>query len=175
MSGNTSGSGTNSSESDTANLETGAGASAIAGPETGESAVATIASPEELVAELQSIRSRVMPILQATKDRYEGRVRRGYPTIIDNVQRGGIFGLTMDSGFGIYFQTDGQHLFAELHVTHLRTDTLSAANAEKFGGEPHIDRIDIDGSWDVYQYRDLLSRLLVHWNSQQTRTFRTDS
>lgn len=174
MSGTTSGSGGNN-PSETANLETGAGESAIAGPATGEASVAAMASPQELVAELESIRARVLPILQATKDRYEGRVRGGFPTIIDNVNRGGIFGLTLDSGFGIYFQTDGQHLFAELHLTHLRTDTLSAANAEKFAGRPEIDRIDIDGSWDVHRYRDLVSRLLMRWNSQQTRTYRTDS
>ncbi len=132
--------------------------------------VTAVAAPHPL-----AIRSRVLPILQATKDRYEGRVRRGYPTIIDNVQRGGIFGMTLDSGFGIYFQTDGQRLFAEVHVTHLRTDTLSAANAEKFGGEPYIDQIDIDGSWSTFRYRDLLSRLLVRWDGQQTRNYRTDS
>lgn len=174
MSGTTSSSG-GSSGSQTANLETGGGASTIVGSDGTDAPVATMASLPELIAELESIRARVLPLLEAVKHRYEGRVRGGYPTIINNVQRAGIFGLTLDSGFGIYFQTDGQHLFAEVHLTDQRTDTLSAANDEKFGGRPHIDRIDIDGSWDVHRYRDLVSRLLVRWNGQQTRTFRTDS
>ena len=135
----------------------------------------TAAGPAELVSRLEAIRSRVMPILEATKAAYVGRVRNGYPTLVDNVQRGGVFGLNLDPSFGVYFMTDGQTLFAEIHRVALRTDTLSAANYEKFSGAPVQDRREIDESWNDLQFRNLISELLSHWNTQQTVVYRVDS
>lgn len=135
----------------------------------------TAISPADLVARLETIRSRVMPILEATKRTYTGRVRNGYPTIVDNTQRGGVFGLNLDPGFGIYFMTDGQTLFAEIHRVSLRTDTLSSANSEKFSGAPLQERHDIDETWTEAQFRNLISELLSRWNTQQTVIYRVDS
>ena len=135
----------------------------------------TALSPAELITELERIRERVLPILEATRDAYVGRVRNGYPTIIDNVQRGGVFGLNLDPGFGVYFMTDGQTLFAEIHRVSLRTDTLAAANREKFAGTPVQDRREVDVSWSNFQFRDLISELLSRWNTQQTVIYRVDS
>lgn len=135
----------------------------------------TAISPADLVTRLQIIRSRVMPILEATKREYTGRVRNRYPTIIDNIERGGVFGLNLDPGFGIYFMTDGKDLFAEIHRVSLRTDTLSSANREKFAGRPLQERHDIDETWTEAQYRNMISELLSRWNTQQTVIYRVDS
>ena len=135
----------------------------------------TAISPAELVTRLEAIRSRVMPILEATKAVYVGRVRNSYPTLVDNVQRGGVFGLNLDPGFGVYFMTDGQTLFAEIHRVALLTGTLSAANYEKFSGTPVQDRREINESWNDLQFRNLISELLSHWNTQQTVVYRVDS
>ncbi|CAN5365701.1 hypothetical protein BH23CHL1_BH23CHL1_23620 [soil metagenome] len=139
------------------------------------SAETTAITPAELVSRLETIRSRVLPILEATRAAYVGRVRNGYPTLIDNVQGGGVFGLNLDPGFGVYFMTDGQTLFAEIHRVSLRTDTLSAANYEKFSGSPVQDRREIDESWNDLQFRNLISELLSLWNTQQTVVYRVDS
>ena len=132
-------------------------------------------SPADLISRLETIRLRVLPILEATKATYAGRVRNGYPTIVDNVQRGGVFGLNLDPGFGIYFMTDGQTLFAEIQRVSQRSDTLSAANHEKFAGAPVQERHDIDDTWTDVQYRNLISELLSRWNTQQTVIYRVDS
>jgi hypothetical protein len=132
-------------------------------------------SPADLISRLEAIRLRVLPILEATKATYIGRVRNGYPTIVDNIQRGGVFGLNLDPGFGIYFMTDGQTLFAEIQRVSQRSDTLSAANHEKFSGAPVQERHDIDETWTDVQYRNLVSELVSRWNTQQTVIYRVDS
>lgn len=135
----------------------------------------TALSPADLITRLETIRQRVLPILEATKAAYVGRVRNGYPSIVDNVQRGGVFGLNFDPGFGVYFMTDGQTLFAEIHRVSQRGDTLSAANGEKFAGAPVQERHDIDETWSEAQFRNLISELLNRWNTQQTVIYRVDS
>jgi hypothetical protein len=169
--------GQGSSQTGSVTRETGAGAAAEAQPEAAGSTMAATAtmSAEEAVGRLLELRARVMPILQAVRSEYQRRVRSGYPLIVDNVARGGVFGLTLDPGWGVYFMTDGTRLFAELHLTSLRYDTLAAANAEKFGGQPEIERRDIDAGWDDLQFRNLVSELLHFWNYQQTRIYRVDS
>lgn len=127
------------------------------------------------IARLEEIRSTVMPLLEAVKAEYEPRVRRGYPRIIDNVRRGGVFGLNLDVNHGIYFMTDGATVYAELHSMSLRTDTLSMANTEKFGGRPQHERIEIGDDWTELDFRNLVSRLLSIWNYQQLAIFRVDS
>jgi len=154
------------------NTETGAGAApAIERP----TATATAAGSAAFVARLSEIHDRVMPILSAIQREYAPRVMGGYPTLIDNVQRGGIFGISFAPGFGAYFMTDGTGLFAEMHLVSHRTDTLSAANGEKFGGEPKIIERPIDDTWTDLHYRNFVSELLSKWNFQQTRIFRVDS
>lgn len=154
----------------TVNQETGAGAAV----EPEQAGVAP-ASPEMLVARLEEIRARVMPILQSIKTEYTGRTRSGYPAIVDNVPRGGVFGLSLDPGWAVYVMTDGRSVFAELHETSLRTDTLSMANAEKFAASPQIDRREIDETWRDSDFRNLVSELLHGWNYQQLRIYRVDS
>ncbi len=141
---------------------------------------ATARTTEECIGQLQQLRSIVMPMLEAFRDQYTGRVRRGYPTLVDNVERGGVFGINLDPGFGAYFMTDGKSVYAELHRVAQRTDTLSAANYEKFSGRPLQERIDLDLDGDpgaewVRQSRNIISRLLNAWTMQQTFLFRVDS
>ncbi len=167
-------SGTRPSEnigSDARNMETGAGASVTVRDES-EQQGADVVDP---IAELERLRDRVLPILQAARQEYIGRVRTGYPMIVDNVRRGGIFGMHLDPGYGVFFMTDGERLFAELHFTSLRWDTLSAANAEKFAGKPVIEQYDIDSSWSEREARNLFAELLSKWNYQELRIYRTDS
>jgi hypothetical protein len=163
----------------TANIETGAGVAAeVEQPADAAGAIVqalAAPSPAELIERLEAIRARVMPILEAARREYSGRVRAGHPVLIDNVARGGIFGMTLDPGWGVYIMTDGERLYAELHRVSLRSDTLSAANAEKFAGSPVIDQREIDESWNDHTYRNLVSELLSKWNYQQLRIYRVDS
>ena len=130
----------------------------------------------ECIDRLRQLRAVVMPMLAACRDEYAGRGRPGYPHLVDNIERGGVFGINLDPGFGAYFMTDGQSVYAELHRVALRTDTLSAANYEKFSGSPTQDRIDLDLSGDlIRQSRNVISRLLNAWTQQQTFLFRVDS
>ena len=154
----------------TVNMETGAGAAVEP-----EQAVVATAGPEMLVARLEEIRARVMPILQSIRTEYTGRTRSGYPSIVDNVSRGGVFGLSLDPGWSVYFMTDGTRLVAELHETSLRTDTLSMANVEKFAARPQIDQREVDETWQDSDFRNLVSELLHGWNYQQLRIYRVDS
>ena len=135
----------------------------------------TALSPADLIARLETIRLRVLPLLEATKDAYVGRVREGYPTIVDNVPRGGVFGLNLDPGFGIYFMTDGETLYVEIHRVSLRGDALSAANTEKFSGAPAHERYEMDEATPEIQARNLIALLLNRWNTQQTVNYRVDS
>ena len=139
-----------------------------------------VMTPEECIARLRQLRGIAMPMLEACRDQYVNRVRTGYPTLVDNVEHGGVFGINLDPGFGAYFMTDGQSVYAELHRVSLRTDTLSAANYEKFSGSPVQERIDLaldadPGTLWVRQSRNVISRLLSAWTSQQTLLFRVDS
>lgn len=133
-------------------------------------------TPDEAIGLLRDLRASTMPILRAVKQEYENRARRGYPTLIDNVERGGVFGINFDPGFGIYFMTDGSRVFAELHRVDLRTEALSAANYEKFSGSPAQQEfpIDLDGD-TATQARNLVSQLLHAWINQQTFKYRVDS
>lgn len=133
-------------------------------------------TPEECIAQLQQLRSIVMPMLEACHERYTGRVRPGYPTLVDNIERGGVFGINLDPSFGAYFMTDGRSVYAEIHRVSLRTDVHSAANYEKFSGRPVQERVDLDLAGDlVRQSRNVISRLLNAWTQQQTFLFRVDS
>lgn len=136
----------------------------------------TTITAEECIDQLKQLRMIVMPMLEACRDQYSNRGRPGYPHIIDNIERGGVFGINLDPGFGAYFMTDGSSVYAEIHRVALRTDTLSAANYEKFSGRPTQDRIDLDLSGDlIRQSRNVISRLLNAWAQQQTFLFRVDS
>lgn len=132
-------------------------------------------SVEECLALLGAMRARLMPLLEATRAQYIGRLRNGYPRIVDNIERGGVFGLDFDPGFGIYFMTDGERVYAELHRVSLRVDTLSAANREEFAGRPVQQRFDLADSWTDLQLRNLVSELVSRWNWQQTAIYRVDS
>ena len=63
---------------------------------------------------LPHLRALIMPILDAVKDEYTGHARRGYPLLIDSVERGGFFGIALSPDYGLYFVTDGDRLYAEL-------------------------------------------------------------
>ena len=135
---------------------------------------------EDCIGQLQQLRAVVMPMLEACHDEYQSRCRPSYPYVVDNIERGGVFGITLDPGFGAYFMTDGQDVYGEIHRVALRTDTLSAANYEKFSGRPVQERVELDLTGDpgtlwVRQCRNIISRLLNYWTQQQTNLFRVDS
>ncbi|HMM43575.1 MAG TPA: hypothetical protein PKA95_16905, partial [Thermomicrobiales bacterium] len=81
-------------------------------PQAGDTSATTAVAPAAgsavaPVARLETLRARVMPLLEAVKDEYTGRSTFGYPVIIDNIERSGVFGITLSPGFGLYFMTDG--------------------------------------------------------------------
>jgi hypothetical protein len=139
-----------------------------------ESAVSAIqATP--VSASLARLREQVMPILEAVKHEYAGRFQPGYPVLVDSVERGGFFGIALDPGYGLYFVSDGERLYAELEYISERGDALADASKEKFAGKPVFERIEVQPGWPVRWYRDLVARLLARWNTRQTRLFMTDS
>lgn len=144
----------------------------------GEATTAVAAAAEsavEPIAQLQTLRTRVMPLLEAVRAEYTGRSVFGYPVIVDNIERSGVFGITLSPGFGLYFMTDGTNLHAETHWMQLRIDALSMANNERFAGRPEIVTEDIDAGFALPDARRLVSRLQNRWNRQQTRIYRVDS
>lgn len=147
-----------------------------AGSEQTEPAVVSaVESTANVIARLNELRAQVLPLLEAVAEEYRGRATFGYPIIIDNVERSGVFGITLSPNFGLYFMTDGTDLYAETHWMQLRVDALSMANTEKFAGRPEIARERIG---DDYGYRDArraMARLQNRWNRQQTRIYRVDS
>ena len=140
--------------------------------ESDEQSTTIVADP---VARLRSIRATVLPILQAIRAEYAGRGREGYPQIVDNIESGGVFGLTLDPGYSVYFLTDGEDVWSELHTTQLRTDALAAANVERFAGRPAVERIELPQDAFDLAYRNIVARLLSAWNFQQLMIFKVDS
>lgn len=145
-------------------------------PQSAEIVQEPAMTPDEALDHLRRLRFSTMPILETLKQEYENRVRPGYPTLVDNVDHGGVFGINFDPGFGIFFMTDGSRVFAELHRVDLRTEALSAANYEKFSGRPAQQEFSIDVDGDAAtQARKLISLLLHAWVNQQTFKYRVDS
>lgn len=156
------------SASETTNQDTGS--------EQTETAVVTASEPTvDPITRLNELRSQVLPLLVAASDEYRGRSTAGYPLIVDNVERSGVFGITLSPNFGLYFMTDGTDLFTETHWMQLRVDALSMANTEKFAGRPEILREDIGDDYNFRDARRSMSRLQNRWNRQQTRIYRVDS
>jgi hypothetical protein len=131
-----------------------------------------IASGNEALAKLRAV---IMPILEAVKTTYNGRVQRGYPMIVDNVQRGGYFGIALDTGYGLYFSTDGERVWADLRYISERTDTLADGSTEKFAGKSVFERFEVEPFWPVHCYRDIVVLLLARWNMRQSLIFAVDS
>jgi hypothetical protein len=137
----------------------------------------TIAPPSvaSSIEALSQLRAVIMPMLEAVKKTYTGRVQTGYPMIVDNVQRGGYFGIALDTGYGLYFSTDGERVWADLRYISERTDTLADGSTEKFAGKPVFERFEVEPFWPARCYRDIVVLLLAHWNMRQSLIFRTDS
>jgi hypothetical protein len=156
------------------NVETGAGT--VPQVET-EAPVQTqpALSVDQLIGRLREIRLLVLPMFEQIIEQYQGRVRGGFPTTVDNIERGGVIGISLDPGWGVYFMTDGSSVYAEIHNIDPRWDALSAANAEKFAGHPRFERRELDDNWSAAQYRNLIGELLSRWNYQQLRIYRVDS
>ncbi|HQZ89364.1 MAG TPA: hypothetical protein PLR44_04870 [Thermomicrobiales bacterium] len=152
-------------------------ASENANPQT-DSRIAAAPAADSAIAlagRLQTLRSRILPLLEAVKAEYTGRAAVGYPVVIDNIARSGVFGITLSPGFGLYFMTDGTNLIAETQWMQLRVDALSMANNQRYGGRPEVVREDIDETFGPSDARRLVSRLQNRWNRQQTRIYRVDS
>ena len=99
---------------------------------------------DQCLEQLKRLQPVVTPMLEACAEQYADMGRPGYPQLVDTVERSGVFGINLDPGFGAYFMTDGESVYAEIHRVALRTDTLSAANYEKFSGSPVQERIELD-------------------------------
>jgi hypothetical protein len=126
------------------------------------------------IESVQSIRGRVLPMLQYVADEYRERVPRGYPNIVDTPDRG-VVGLELDPNFSLYFVTDGSQTYVDFAYRDPRTDARSSASCEKFAGSPNVDRRPLDPSISDQGLRNLISELMSRWNFQPMLIHITDT
>lgn len=117
------------------------------------------------IAQLKAIRTRVMPMLQLAAAEYQYRVPPGYPQVTDAAERG-MIGLQLDPSYALNFISDGNNVYAEFTVRAARTDTLSSASREKFGGAPEFTRRPVSEQITDNELRNMISELMSHWNFQ---------
>lgn len=123
---------------------------------------------------LQSIRARIIPMLQYVAAEYRYRVPEGYPTIVDTPERG-VIGFELDQSHSLYITDDGAVVRAEMYFRSPRNDTNSSASREKFGGLPVDDRRVIDAGISDQGLRNLIAELLSRWNFQPQIIHITDT
>ena len=126
------------------------------------------------IESLNLIRERVLPMLEVAAREYAHRTPEGYPTIVDEPQRGAI-GLALDPSHSLYFLTDGTTVFAEMTSRSSRTDARSSAGREKYGGMPFNDRRRLDPDISDQALRNLLAELMTRWNMQPRVIHITDT
>ena len=123
---------------------------------------------------LQSIRERVIPMLQYVAAEYQYRTPAGYPSIVDAPERG-VIGFELDQSHSLYFTDDGAVVRAEMYYRSPRNDTNSSASREKFSGLPVDDRRVIEPSISDQGLRNLIAELLSRWNFQPQIIHITDT
>ena len=122
---------------------------------------------------LGDIRSRLVPMLEVAAERYEGRVPRGFPHVINDETRG-LVGLEIDAGHALYVTSSADGNYAEFYWRDPRTDNRSGASREKFAGQPFYDRRKLDGELSDQALRNLVSEVMSHFNQQPGLLYITD-
>lgn len=121
------------------------------------------------------VRDRMLPILREIAKRFEGRAGPGYPVIVDEVERGGYFGLLLAPEYGLYVFPEGDRLVMQLQTVSWRTDVHSSAGRERFGAVPKVVTVPVSADMSDAQLRDLLARVLAAWNMQPLLIHQSDS
>ena len=125
------------------------------------------------IQRLKSIRDRALPMFEVAAQEYRDRVPKGYPSIVDDPERG-VIGLELDPSYSLYITSDGKDVFAELYRRLPRTDSRSTAGRQKYGGMPFSDRRPVNGDLGVQEIRNLIAELKNYWNMQPGILFITD-
>ena len=126
------------------------------------------------VAQLETIRELMLPMLQIVAEEYRPRTPDGYPVLVDAPERGAI-GIQLDPSHSLHIVSDGSQLYADLTARASRTDARSSASREKYSGQPFNDHRPIDTSISPVELRNLISELLNRWNMQPTIIHITDT
>ena len=117
------------------------------------------------MSNLEDIRRRFLPILNATVVQYQGRVPAGYPNLIDDVNAGTL-GIELDSSYAMYVTEDGEGLFAEFYRRDPRTDSRGYASYQKYAGQPYSDRRRLDEVPTDQELRNFVAELKQSFNTQ---------
>lgn len=125
------------------------------------------------VESLIAIRDRMRPMMDVAVDRYQGRVPRGYPNLVDTPQLG-VVGIEIDASHALYVTSNGDDLYAEIYRRSSRTDNRSSAGREKFSGMPFNDRRPLDPNASDQDLRNLLADLMSYFNAQPNLIHITD-
>lgn len=123
---------------------------------------------------VDSVRDRLLPMLQYVVAEYQGRVPVGYPVLIDQPEHG-VVGIQLDPAWSLHIVADGGNLFADFYYRSSRWDSRSSASREKFGGAPLDDRRPLPASPSDLVLRNLIADLLSRFNSQQLLIHITDT
>lgn len=122
----------------------------------------------------ESVRDRMLPMLQYVVEEYRGRVPEGYPVIVDEPQHG-LIGIQLDPAWSLTIVADGTGLYADFYYRSSRWDARSSASREKFAGSPFDDRRQLTANPSDQALRNLIAELLSRFNSQQLILYITDT
>lgn len=123
---------------------------------------------------VESIRERILPMLQVIAAEYRGRVPAGYPLVTDNPRQATV-GIELDPAHSLHIVSDGAQLFADFYYRSTRYDARSSASREKFGGAPFQDRRPLPANVTDQALRNLIAELISRFNSQQLIIHITDT
>jgi hypothetical protein len=126
------------------------------------------------VQQVQSIRDRVLPMLNRVAEEYRTRVPAGYPQVLDSPEQG-LVGISLDPSYSLYFASEGEQVFAEFSFRSPRNDARSSAGREKFSGTPIRDRRPLSPTISDQGLRNLISELMSRWNFQPMIIHITDT
>ncbi len=122
---------------------------------------------------LRDIRDRLRPMLDIATDKYQHRVPRGYPNVIDTPERG-LVGIEIDNNHALFITDEGGDLYAEIYRRTQRTDARAGAEYQKYGGLPFADKRALPQFPTDQDLRNLVAELMSYYNQQQTILFITD-
>lgn len=123
---------------------------------------------------VESVRDRILPMLQVIAEEYRGRVPAGYPVVVDLPDQATV-GIELDPAHSLHIVSDDSRLFADFYYRSSRYDTRSSASREKFGGAPFQDRRGLPSNVSDQGLRNLIAELISRFNAQQTIIHITDT
>lgn len=125
--------------------------------------------------QLRELRDRMLPMLHELARQFRGRAVPGYPVIVDDVERGGYFGIVLAPEYGLYVMAEEDHLVVQQQTVSWRNDVHWAAGRERFGATPRLTTFPISTEMSDAQIRDLLARVTASWHKQPLLIHQSDS